>query len=299
MPEKALTIQNKTIQHLIYTIRGKQVMLDSDLAELYGVETKVLNQAVKRNIERFPEAFRFQLTRKEMEDLRSQIVTSSPEHGGRRYVPYIFTEQGVAMLSSVLRSKTAVQVSIQIMEAFVEMRKFLVENAEVFLRLDHVEKKQIKFELDTSQKFDHIFNALQSKDMEPSQGIFFDGQIFDAYRFVSDLIRKAQKSIILIDNYIDDSVLSLFTKRRKGVSVIIYTKKVNKQLALDLKKHNEQYEPIAIEQFKDSHDRFLFIDDHSIYHIGASLKDLGKKWFAFSKMDIEALNILHRIKKQK
>lgn len=296
MKSQSISIQKTILQNLIYTIRGKQVMTDSDLAELYGVETKVLNQGVKRNKERFPEEFCFQLTRHEMEDLRSQIVTSSSEHGGRRYLPYVFTEQGVAMLSAILRSEAAVRVSIQIMKAFVEMRKFLKQNGEVFMRLDHIEGKQVKFEMETNQKFDQIFNALQAYDGEPKQGIFFNGQIFDAHRFASDLIRKAKESIILIDNYIDDTVLSLFTKRNNNVDVIIYTKTISKQLTLDLKKYNEQYKPIKIEEFTDAHDRFMIIDHQVVYHIGASLKDLGKKWFAFSMMDISAWDMINKLK---
>ncbi|TAM99800.1 MAG: ORF6N domain-containing protein [Chitinophagaceae bacterium] len=296
MNSQSISIQKTVLRNLIYTIRGKQVMTDSDLAELYGVETKVLNQGVKRNKERFPEEFCFQLTHQEMENLRSQFVTSSSDHGGRRYLPYVFTEQGVAMLSAILRSEAAVRVSIQIMKAFVEMRKFLKENGEVFMRLDHMEGKQVKFEMETNQKFDRIFNAPQAYDGEPKQGIFFNGQVFDAHRFTSDLIRKAKESIILIDNYIDDTVLSLFTKRNNNVDVIIYTKTISKQLTPDLKKYNDQYKPIKIEGFTDAHDRFMIIDHQMVYHIGASLKDLGKKWFAFSMMDISAWDMINKLK---
>ncbi len=260
---------------IIHTIRGIQVILDSDLARLYGVETRALNQAVKRNIKRFPLQFMFQLTENEFENLRSQFVISSSDWGGRRVLPYAFTEQGVAMLSGVLRSKTAIQVSIQIMCAFVEMRRFLLSNAQLFQRLDSVEQKQLEYD----NKFEQVFKAIESK-ITPSKGIFFNGQIFDAYKFVSDLIRSANKSIILIDNYIDDTVLTLFSK--SNVTVTIYNKEISKQLKLDVEKYNSQYKPIVIKKFKDSHDRFLIIDN-TIYHFGASLKDLGKKWFAFSK----------------
>jgi len=198
------------IQERIFTISGVQVMLDSDLAEIYGVETKVFNQAVKRNLDRFPKDFKFQLSEQELFNLRSQIVTSSgkahnseSKHGGRRYYPYVFTEQGVAMLSAVLRSETAVKVSIQIMQAFVYMRKFMTINAGVFQRLDKVEQKQIE----TDSKIDEIFNALEDKSVKPKQGIFYDGQVFDAYKFISDIIRLAKHSIILIDNYVDDTTL--------------------------------------------------------------------------------------------
>ncbi len=294
------------IQSLIFTIRGVQVMVDSDLAQIYGVETRVLNQAVKRNIDRFPESFRFSLTEEEFGNLRFQSGTSSSEkalrsqtvtssdHGGRRYLPYVFTEQGVAMLSAVLRSETAIKVSIKIINAFVEMRKFIQQNANVFARLDSVERRQIAFESTTDKNFEKMFQALEAG--EPSkQGIFYDGQIYDAYTFVADLVRKAEKSLILIDNYVDDSVLTLLSKRKFGVDVIIYTKTISKKLALDFKKHNQQYPAIRIEIFKEAHDRFLILDDSDIYHFGASLKDLGKKWFAFSRFETGAVEMLGRL----
>ncbi len=284
-------VTQQKIESKIFTVRNIQVMLDSDLASLYQVETKVMNQAVKRNIDRFPEPFRFQLSKEEFDNLRSQIVTSSFEHGGRRHIPYVFTDQGVAMLSAVLKSDIAVQVSIQIMQAFVTMRKFQINNATVFQRLDRIEMKQLQ----TDSKFEKIFKALESGHPKPDMGIFFDGQVFDAYTFVSDLIKTATKSIILIDNYIDESVLNLFTKRKKGVSAAIYTKEFNKTMQLDLKKHNTQYPPITLKIFANSHDRFLIIDKEKLYHIGASLKDLGKKWFAFSRMDSLVSDILNRI----
>ena len=286
-------IKTEEIQKRIYTIRNAQVMLDEDLAVLYGVETRVLNQAVKRNQERFPPEFMFQLTKEDMENLRSQFVTSS--WGGRRYLPFAFTEQGVAMLSAVLRSETAIQVSIQIMNAFVAMRRFLQTNAQIFQRLDSLELKQIE----TDQKVDTILNAIEQKTVIPKQGIFYDGQVFDAWNFVSNLIRSAKKSIILIDNYIDDKVLTLFAKRNKGVTVTLLTKNPSQQLKIDVQKFNTQYEPIRLVDFKASHDRFLIIDEKDLYHIGASLKDLGKKWFAFSKMDIQTVEILENLKKVK
>jgi phage regulator Rha-like protein len=282
-------------------------MLDSDLAKIYKVETKNLNRAVSRNIERFPEKFRFQLTQLEFDEyeksLRFQIGTLKNKDQslksqnailkkGRgqhsKYLPYVFTEQGVSMLSAVLRSETAIKVSILIIEAFVEMRKFISENAAIFQRLEKVEIKQIE----TDQKFEQIFTALEDKSIKPKQGIFYDGQIFDAYVFVADLIRSAKNSILLIDNYVDESVLELFTKRNKNVSVIIYTKNITQTLKQDLTKYNSQYQKIEIKKFSKSHDRFLIIDDKELYHLGASLKDLGKKWFAFSKMEIDALNVI-------
>lgn len=209
-------IKPEGIQNKIYTIRGSQVMIDRDLASLYDVETRVLNQAVKRNRERFPEEFCFQLNDKEFENWKSHIVISNEDKMGLRESPYVFTEQGVAMLSGVLRSHTSVIISIQIMNAFVSMRRFIATNAYIFQRLDTLEVKQIN----TDKKIDKVLNAIERKDFQPKQGIFFNGQIFDAYNFVSDLIRSAKESIILIDNYVDDTVLIHLTKRNKGISVL-------------------------------------------------------------------------------
>jgi uncharacterized protein (DUF2164 family) len=310
------------IRALIHTIRAEQVMLDSDLAEIYGVETKVFNQAVKRNIERFPETFRFQLTEEEYDSLKTRLEVSSSDDGlrsqnvtsrdagalrsqivtldkggrgkHRKYLPYAFTEQGVSMLSAVLRSETAVKVSIQIIHAFVEMRRFLQANASIFARMDSMEKRQFALESKTMENFEKVFQALEAAE-PPKQGIFYNGQVHDAHAFVSELIRTAKKSLVLIDNYIDDSVLTLLTKRKKGVTASIYTQSISKQLTLDLDKHNAQYPPIEIHTFKDAHDRFLILDERDIYHIGASLKDLGKKWFAFSKFETGAVAMLDKL----
>ena len=299
----------QTIENKIFTIRGVQVMLDKDLAELYEVETKVLNQAWKRNIERFPEEFCFQLTKEEVESSRSQIVTLNNGRGSNiKYLPYAFTEQGVAMLASILKSETAVKVSIQIMNAFVQMRHFLAANGSLFARLDLVEKRQIETEkklnrnllridekLDINEKnFEKVFDALEAADL-PKQGVFCDGQIFDSYKFVSDLIRKAKTSIVLVDNYVDDTVLSMLDKRKSGVSATIYTQSISKQLTLDLQKHNTQYAPIDVRLIKNFHDRFLFLDEKIIYHIGASIKDLGKKVFGFSKLGLDAKQIMNML----
>ena len=291
--ENKSSIIPKEIRNLIYTIRGKQVMLDSDLASLYQVETKNLNKAVKRNIERFPASFCFQLTEKEVENLRFQFGTSSLNYGGRRYLPYAFTEQGVAMASAILRSDIAVRMSVQIMEAFVEMRRMLISNASLFHRLDNIELKQ----LEADQKFEEIFKALESDKLHSEKGIFYNGQVFDAYTFVSDIIRKAGSSIILLDNYVDDTVLTLLGKRNDNVTATILTKSISHQLRLDLQRYNSQYTVIDIEIFSDAHDRFLIIDNTELYHIGASLKDLGKKWFAFSRMDIEVGRMLQILNK--
>ena len=266
------------IESLIYVIREEQVMLDSDLAKLYGVETKVLNQAVKRNIQRFPTDFMFQLTKEEC--LRSQIVTSNGGRGGSRYMPYAFTENGVAMLSSVLRSVKAIEVNILIMRAFTLMRNFIKKHGSLFQRLDRLEMKQLK----TDEKVDTILDRLNRYD-EIREGIFFDGQIFDAYVFIARLIRKAKKRIVVIDSYVDDSVLVQLSKRKPGVKVDIYDGKISQQLRQDVARHNAQYPGVTLHAYRKAHDRFLIIDEE-VYHIGHSLKDLGKKLFAFSKMDV-------------
>lgn len=319
MSQEIEILDSKKITNRIYTIRGLQVMIDSELAELYGVELKRLNEQVKRNEERFPENFRFQLTEEEFnnlrsqiatlkndlasqnvtldddQNLRSQIATSSLKHGGRRYLPYVFTEQGVSMLSAVLKSPTAIEMSINIINTFVEMRKFLSSNGELFQRMDLIEKRQVAFEMKADDRFNELFNALEDKNTKKTQGIFFDGQVFDAYVFISDLIKTAKNSIILIDNFIDETVLLLLSKREKNCRVTIYTKFISDQMKLDIKKYNEQYPKIDIKVFKDAHDRFMIIDEKEIYLIGASLKDLGKKWFAFSKLETDSFDILGRL----
>jgi len=279
------------IKNRIFTIRAMQVMIDRDLAKLFGVETKVLNQAVKRNKERFPEKFCFQLNKEELSIWKSQFVTSNQIRMGLRKMPFVFTEQGVAMLSAILKSETAVNVSIRIMEAFVAMRHFLSQNAQLFKRVDSLETKLFE----TDNKVEKVLSALESKQLQPKQGVFFNGQVFDAYKLVSDIVRSAEKSIVLIDNFVDDTVLTLFSKRKKGVSLKIFTKKLEKQLKLDTKKFNEQFPPAEIVKFESSHDRFMIIDDKHLYHFGASLKDLGKKWFAFFKMDVEIADILKKV----
>jgi len=287
-------LSNDLVVKRIHTIRGIQVMVDSDLAELYCVAVKALNQAVKRNKERFPDDFMFQLTKLE----KNELVTNCDYLTNLKFSPnnpYVFTEQGIATLSGVLKSKRAIEVNIKIMRAFVSMRQFISKNAEIFYRLDSVERKQIEFKVKTDYNFEKVFDAIQSKDIKPEKGIFFDGQIFDAYTFVSDIIRTAQDSIILLDNFIDDSVLTLLSKRNKDVKIIIFTKEVSKQLALDVAKYNSQYYPIEVKEFTLSHDRFLIIDDCKIYHFGASLKDLGKKWFAFSTFEKEAFTLLDKL----
>ena len=288
-----LPVENK-VESLIRVIRGQQVMLDRDLAELYGVETRRLNEQVKRNIERFPEDFMFQLTKEEFENWKSQIATSNSIVMGARKRPYAFTEQGVAMLSGVLKSSTAVEANIRIMRAFVSMRHFMVNNAAIFQRLETIEFNQLESNKVQAKilahqevqdhRIDEIFRRLDEGMYKPKQGIFFDNQIYDAYSFVSELVKSAKQRIILIDNYVDESVLTLLDKRGENVTACIYTQQISRQLRLDVDRHNSQYPPIEISVFRRSHDRFLCIDD-TVYHVGASIKDLGKKWFAFSKME--------------
>ncbi len=280
-------LKQEDIKSKIYTIRGLEVMLDTDLADLYKVETRVLNQAVRRNINRFPNDFMFQLNNEEFENWKSQIVISNSIKMGLRKKPLVFTEQGVAALSGVLKSSKAIEANIQIIRAFVAMRKFITSNAQIFQRLSSVEIKQIEYD----RKLEKVFEAIESKDIKPKMGIFFDGQIFDAYSFISNLVRSAKEEIILLDNYVDDTVLTLFIKRKEGVKVTTLTKEITKQLKLDLEKYNSQYPKLNITELKSSHDRFLIIDDQT-YHFGASLKDLGKRWFAFSKFDKELSMLL-------
>jgi hypothetical protein len=280
------------IENKIMTIRGMQVMFDRDLAILYDVENRVLNQKVSRNIVRFPEEFCFKLNNEEFENWKSQIVISNSDKMGLRKPPTVFTEQGVAMLSAVLKSETAINVSMQIMKAFVAMRKTMAATGNMIQRIEGVEKKLLQ----TDEKFEKIFTALEQKDTLPTQGIFFNGQIFDAYKFVADIIRKAKHSIVLIDNYVDDNTLQLFTKRKAGVIVTIYTQKITRQLELDVEKFSQQYSKLEVKKLNHNHDRFLIIDQKEMYHIGASLKDLGNKMFGFSKMDAETVIMLNKLK---
>ncbi len=285
------TLKENSIIDKIYIIRHCHVMFDSDLSELYQIETKNLNKAVKRNINRFPPRFMFQLTEEEWKNLRFQFGTSSFKYGGRRYLPYVFTEQGVAMLSAIINSSIAINVSIQIIDAFVEMRKILNISGDLFKRIDRIESKQAI----TDHNFEKIFKALDDKSQKISQGIFYEGQIFDSYKLISDIIKSANKSIILIDNYIDESVLLHLTKRKNNVTVEIVSQKMSPIQKMDFDKFTKQYDSITLKESNIFHDRFLIIDNTEIYHLGASLKDLGKKVFAFSKMNINLKVLLSKI----
>ena len=272
------------IRSRILTIRGVQVILDRDLAELYGVTTGALNQAVKRNKNRFPERFMFQLTKEESENLKSQSVISS--WGGSRSYPYAFTEQGIAMLSSVLRSETAILVSIRIMDVFVAMRKALASFSPMLMRLDIVERRQIIDQARNEERFKLILDAMQDKKFPP-QKVFYDGQIYDAFEQMKKFVRMAKTELIIIDPYFADCVLPLIAQKRQGVSVLAVKNSRNKLLhAVDVAKFNAQYaNSLTVKTSDKFHDRFLIIDKTTLIHVGASLNHLGKKCFAFSSLD--------------
>lgn len=283
--------RSSMIEERIFFIRKQHVMIDRDIAELYGIETKVLNQQVKRNIERFPENFMFRLNENEFHEL----VTNCDRFRTLKHttvLPHAFTEQGVSMLSAVLKSKTAIKVSIHIINSFVRMRKFVMDHMQLLHRMEQLEIRQLRNEEDV-ERILTLINMHQT--VQPKQGIFFDGQIYDAYSFVSGLVRNAERRIILIDNYIDDTVLTILDKRKDNVEATVYTSKVTKETTLDIRKHNMQYRPIEVREFRKAHDRFLIIDD-KVYLVGASIKDLGKKWFGFTIMEsIAPEDIINRL----
>ena len=295
MEENKIIIQRELsiedIKNLIYTIRGKQVMLDSDVARLYHYETKNINKAVKRNLERFPKEFCFQLTENEFQTLRFQFGTSKQNEdvrGGRRYLPYVFTEQGIAMLAGVLKSDIAIQVSISIIKSFIEMRKFISSNGQIFERLTKVEYKLLEHD----KKFNEVFNQLQLEE-NIKQKIFFEGQIYDAYSLIIDIIKKANKKILIIDNYIDDSVLKMLAKKNNNVEVVILTSDKSNIQQIDVQKFNKEYPRLKVAKTNKFHDRFIIIDNGEMYHLGASIKDLGKKCFGINK--IEDVEIIEKI----
>lgn len=290
MQENKLGIQKEIssseIKELIYNIRGKQVMLDSDVARLYHYETRRINETVKRNSERFPVEFCFQLTSKEYETLKSQIATSNVR-GGKQKLPYVFTEKGIIMLSGLLKNEIAIEVSIKIVEAFVEMKKFISSNGQLFERLTSVEYKLLEHD----KKFDQVFEQLQHEE-NIKQKIFFEGQIYDAYSLIIDIIKKANKKILIIDNYIDESVLKMLTKKNKEVEVAILTSDKSKIEKIDIQKFNKEYPILKVAKTNKFNDRFIVIDNKEMYHLGASIKDLGRKCFGINK--IEDLDIVER-----
>lgn len=297
--EELNVVNNETenIKNLIYNIRGKQVMLDSDVAMLYHYPTKRINETVNRNKKRFPENFCFQLTELDIENMRSQIATASKilenKFRNKKYLPYAFTEQGIAMLSGLLKNDIAIQVSINIMNAFVEMRKFILLNGEVFQEINTIKGKLLEYD----KKFDVVFNELQNnKEKEFKQKIFFGGQIYDAYSLIIDIIKKAKNKILIIDNYIDDNILKMLSKKNKNVEVAILTSQNCNITKLDIQKFNKQYSNLKLAYTNKFHDRFIVIDNKELYHCGASLKDLGKKCFAISRM--EDMEYIDKISKE-
>ena len=316
MEENKLAIQNELtneyIKNLIYTIRGKQVMLDSDVAMLYHYSTKRINETVNRNKQRFPENFCFRLNEEEYEilrcknislnsdtikehfddsSLRSQFATLNENTGRgkhRKYLPYVFTEQGIAMLSGLLKNDIAIQVSINIMNAFVEMRKFLMLNGQVFERLTNMEYKL----LDHDKKFNIVFDQLQHEE-NIKQKIFFQGQIYDAYSLIIDIIKKANNKILIIDNYIDDNVFKMLTKKKNNVEVVIFTSNHSNIQNIDIQKFNKEYPTLKVAKTNKFHDRFIVLDNTEMYHVGASIKDLGRKCFGINK--IEDMEIIEKI----
>ena len=278
------------IKDRIYTVRGEQVMLDFELAEIYGYETKAFNQQVKNNIERFDEDFRFQLTVEEFNEiLRSKNLTSKTENrGGRRYIPYAFTEQGIYMLMTVLKGELAVAQSKILIRMFKEMKHFLQNNANIFAEINTIKQNLLETNVhqkEADKRIDELFTLMDKYNVEEKQGIFFQGQIFDAYAKFESFIAQAKKEIILIDGYVDLSVLERLSKKQSGVNVTIYTDPKTKLTAQDIQKFNAQYPTMSVKHTTKMHDRFLIVDGKTLYHIGASLKDLGKKCFAFELLE--------------
>ena len=276
------------IRDLIYTVRGTQVMLDGDLARLYQVETKALNQAVARNPKRFPERFCFRVTQEEAEALRSQIVTLRPEQGEHgswwRYMPRVFTEQGVSMLSAVLRSDTAVDVSVHIMDSFVEMRHFIASNAAMFERIRAVELRQLEYQRTTDERFERVFDYMDTHDA-PRQKIFFDGQVYDAFELLVSIMQRAEHEIVLIDGYVDTGTLNILAKKQIGVDVTVWTHPSTKLTRRDVDTFNAQYPRLEVRHTTTFHDRFIILDNTEGYFVGASLKDAGRKSFAISRIE--------------
>lgn len=280
----------ESIRDHVYMLRGEQVMIDSDLADIYGYELKAMNQQVRRNIDRFPEDFMFQMTRDEVDLVKSQFVTSrentffSGQGGGRRKLPYAFTEQGIYMLATVLKGELATKQSIFIMRAFKEMRHFIANNALMFEKINAIELKQLEYQKDADEKFGRIFEYMAEHE-ESNQKIFYDGQIFDAFSIFADIIGHAKKEIILIDGYIDVVTLNILAKKNAGVDVLAYTLPSARISTQDINNFNAQYPTLTVKRTTAFHDRFLIIDGVEGYHIGASLKDAGKKCFGINKIE--------------
>jgi hypothetical protein len=288
--ETAITLSNDVqIRDMIHTVRGQQVMLDSDLAELYEVETGALNRAAKRNENRFPEDFRFRLTDDEYENLRCQFGISSDDlrefaSGGRRYMPYVYTEQGVAMLSGVLRSKVAVDTSVRIMRAFVEMRHFIADNAHMFEQIRSIDHRLDSLERSTNERFERVFDYMETHKT-PSQKVFFEGQVYDAFELLISLVQRAKHEIVLVDGYVDTGTLNILSKKGLSVAVTVWTHPKTSLTERDVATFNAQYPTLVVKHTASFHDRFLILDGVEGYLIGASLKDAGKKSFAIAKLE--------------
>lgn len=276
------------IRNMIYTVRGQKVMLDSDLAELYEVETKALNRAAKRNEDRFPEDFRFKLTREELDNLRCQIGTLAGQDAdssiGRTYLPHVYTEQGVAMLSGVLRSKVAIDMSVRIMRAFVEMRHFIADNAHMFEQIRSIDHRLDSLERSTDERFERVFDYMEAHEA-PKQKVFFEGQVYDAFELLISLVQRAKHKIVLVDGYVDTGTLNILAKKQPGVSATVWTHPKTSLTARDVATFNAQYPALEVKHATSFHDRFLILDGTEGYLIGASLKDAGRKGFAITKLE--------------
>ena len=287
MENEIIILNENDLKNKIYTIRGVQVMLDSDLAEIYGYETKRFNEQVKNNIERFDEDFRFQLTQDEVDVLRSKFSTTNISTMSRS-LPYAFTEQGIYMLMTVLKGELAVKQSKTLIRLFKQMKDFVLTNSQLFAEIDSIKKHLIESDLhhkENDKRIDELFTLMEKYKIEEKQGIFFQGQIFDAYAKFESFIQSAKKEIVLIDGYVDLTVLERLAKKQKGVNVLLYTASKTKITNLDVQKFNGQYPTLTLNFTSKMHDRFLIIDNSVLYHIGASLKDLAKRCFAFEILD--------------
>lgn len=277
-------MKNIKIEDCIFTIRGVQVMLDSDVAYYFGIDVKRLNQQMKRNKERFPEDFCFQLNSTEFKNIRLQNVTFNSPIKSRKYLPYVYTEQGIMALSGVIKNDTAVEMSIKIVRAFVSMRKFILENSDTLLELAKLQNRQINFEIETNNKFDEILNLIEKKDL-PKRALFYDGKFYDAYEFICEIIRKAKSSIVLIDPYCDNHTFTFLKNRNDGVSIYIFLSSKSKLSQNEISIFESEYGAIAIGKLDTMHDRFLIIDRNECYSLGTSLNYMGQKTFCINKIE--------------
>ena len=283
----------KNIEDCIYNIRGQQVMLDSDIASLFQVEPRAVNQQMKRNIDRFPEDFCFQLNSKEFKTLRSQNVTFNTSTKGRKYLPYVYSEHGVMALAGVLKSEIAAKMSIEIVRTFIQMRKFILENGDVLLALAKLQNRQLEFENETNRKFEQVFRLIERLDL-PKTALFYDGQWFDAFEYIVNIITRAKKTIILIDPYCDSTTLSFLKHKNKAVEVTICNGPYSKLGKEEISRFKAQYGKIIVKTHRSLHDRFLIIDEEECYDLGTSLNYAGKKLFVINKID--SLNVIKEIR---